>query len=95
MWLANCKKSGKVLIFKGVPQLQQKKKKEMIMILSYPLEPNKEQLWKFQIIYITFPARRDVSKYRIWAKNELNSFIVITQLLEEFLGRYFKFFYFF
>ena len=63
MWLANCKKSGKVLIFKGVPQLQQKKKKEMIMILSYPLEPNKEQLWKLQIIYITFPARRDVSKY--------------------------------
>ena len=33
------------------------------MILSYPLEPNKEQLWKLQIIYITFPARRDVSKY--------------------------------
>ena len=63
MWLANCKKSGKVLIFKGVPQLQQQKKKEMIMILSYPLEPNKEQLWKFQIIYIIFPARRDVSKY--------------------------------
>ena len=35
----------------------------MVMILSYPLEPNKEQLWKFQIIYIIFPARRDVSKY--------------------------------
>ena len=61
MWLANCKKSGKVLIFKGVPQ--KKKRKEMVMILSYPLEPNKEQLWKFQIIYIIFPARRDVSKY--------------------------------
>ena len=38
-------------------------KKEMIMILSYPLEPNKEQLWKFQIIYIKFPVVWNVSKY--------------------------------
>ena len=29
----------------------------MIMILKYPLEPNKEQL------YFPFPAVRDVSKY--------------------------------
>ena len=40
------------------------KKKEMIMILRYPLKPNKEQLWKFQIIHVTsFPVVRDVSKY--------------------------------
>ena len=38
-------------------------KKEMIMIFSYPLELNKEQLWKFQIIYIKFPVVRDVNKY--------------------------------
>ena len=35
----------------------------MIMTLRYPLEPNKEQLWKFQIIYITFPVVDNVSKY--------------------------------
>ena len=42
---------------------KKKKKEETIMILRYPLEPNKEQLWKFQIIFITFPVVREVSKY--------------------------------
>ena len=32
----------------------------MIMVLRYPLEPNKEQLQKFQIICITFPVVRDI-----------------------------------
>ena len=32
----------------------------MIMVFRYPLEPKKEQLQKFQIIYITFPVVRDV-----------------------------------
>ena len=59
--------------------------KVTIMIPRYPLEPSKEQLWKFQIIYITCPVVSDVSKQR-------NSFFVITQLFEEFLGHYFKIF---
>ena len=35
-------------------------------IVKHPLKPNKKQLWKFQIICVTFPEVRDVS---IWAKN--------------------------
>ena len=46
--------------FWSLKECHKSKNDEMIMILRYPLEPNKAQLIQIQIIYIAYSQVRDV-----------------------------------